>query len=103
MKRRMKWIILAVLVALIAAAVLRSLSARQAQKAALEAQQAAQKIQVPVELAATDLVQANVTLRPSMKWKAAMCLCRSFSANDSSRPLSSRSISFQRWKSQVSM
>lgn len=59
MKRGVKWSLMVIVAALLAAGVLRSLSARQAQKEALEAQQATKKIQVPMELAATDLVQAT--------------------------------------------
>ena len=56
MKRWLKWIVVGVIVALLAAGVLRALSARKAQKAALEAQQVAQKAQATVELTPADLL-----------------------------------------------
>jgi RND family efflux transporter MFP subunit len=56
MKRWMKWIVIGLILALIAAGALRALSGRKAQKAALEAQQTAQKTQAAIELAPTDLV-----------------------------------------------
>jgi RND family efflux transporter MFP subunit len=56
MKRWMKWIVIGLVLALIAAGALRALSGRKAQKAALEAQQTAQKTQAAIELAPTDLV-----------------------------------------------
>lgn len=56
MKRWLKWIVAALIVALLGAGVLRALSARKAQKDALEAQQAAQKIQTVVELSPADWV-----------------------------------------------
>jgi RND family efflux transporter MFP subunit len=56
MKRWLKWILIAVVIALLAAGILRALSARKVAKEALEAQQVAQKAQASVELSATDLV-----------------------------------------------
>lgn len=56
MKRWLKWIVIGVVVVLLAAGVLRALSARKAQKAALEAQQTAQKTQATVELTPADLL-----------------------------------------------
>lgn len=59
MKISVKWVVAAVVVALLAAGVLRALSARSAAKQALEAQQQMQKQQTPVEIAATDVLQAQ--------------------------------------------
>ncbi|APW42046.1 efflux RND transporter periplasmic adaptor subunit [Rhodoferax saidenbachensis] len=56
MKRWMKWIVIGLVLAVLAAVALRILSDRKAQKAALEAQQATQKTQTAIELAPTDLV-----------------------------------------------
>lgn len=61
MKRWLKWIVIALIVALLAGGVLRALSARKAQKVALDAQQLTQKAQTTIELAPTDLVQAKTT------------------------------------------
>ncbi len=58
MKPWLKWIVLALIVALLAAGTLRLLSARKEKQTALDAQQAAQKTEAVVTLAATDLVQA---------------------------------------------
>lgn len=58
MKRWMKWGLAALVVALLAAGVLRALSTRKAQQAALEAQ-SAQGAQTVVELAASDVVLAK--------------------------------------------
>lgn len=52
-----KWVVLALVVLLVAGGVLRALSARKAQQAALAS--AAQKAQAMVELAATDVVRAE--------------------------------------------
>ena len=57
MKSWLKWLIAVLILAVLAAGAWRLLSGRQAQKIALEAQQAAQKTQAVVELAAADLVQ----------------------------------------------
>lgn len=54
MKRWLKWIILALVLALVAGGALRALSARKAQKEALESQQNANASQAVVELLATD-------------------------------------------------
>ncbi|MCM2341605.1 efflux RND transporter periplasmic adaptor subunit [Rhodoferax sp.] len=59
MKPWMKWALAGLVVALLVAGALRTLSARQARQTALEAQQAAQKSQVSVALAANDLVQVK--------------------------------------------
>ena len=58
MKRWMKWGLAALVVALLATGVLRALSTRKAQQAALEAQ-SAQGAQTVVELAASDVVLAR--------------------------------------------
>lgn len=58
MKRWMKWGLAALVVALLAAGVLRALSTRKAQQAALEAQ-SVQGAQTVVELAASDVVLAK--------------------------------------------
>ena len=57
MKSWLKWLIVALVLVALAAGAWRLLSGRQAQKLALEAQQAAQKTQAVVELAAADLVR----------------------------------------------
>ena len=57
MKSWLKWLIAVLILAVLAAGAWRLLSGRQAQKLALEAQQAAQKTQAVVELAAADLVR----------------------------------------------
>jgi RND family efflux transporter MFP subunit len=57
MKSWLKWLVFALVLAALAAGTWRLVSGRQAQKVALEAQQAAQKIQAVVELASADLVQ----------------------------------------------
>lgn len=59
MKPWMKWALAGLVAALLVAGALRTLSARQARQTALEAQQAAQKSQVSVALAANDLVQVK--------------------------------------------
>jgi len=59
MKPWMKWTLAGLIVALLLAGALRTLTARQARQAALEAQQAAQSTQVGIQLAASDLVQAK--------------------------------------------
>lgn len=59
MKPWMKWALAGLVVALLAAGALRTLSARQARQVALEAQQAAQKTQVSIALASSDLVQVK--------------------------------------------
>jgi RND family efflux transporter MFP subunit len=59
MKSWVKWTAGVLVVLLLSAGVLRALSARKAQKEALDAQQIAQKTQTAVELAPTDLVQAR--------------------------------------------
>jgi len=59
MKPWMKWSAVALVVALLAAGTLRTLSARKARQAALDAQQTAQQTQVRVVLSASDLVQAK--------------------------------------------
>lgn len=59
MKRWLNWIVIGLIVALLAAGVLRALSARKTQKEALQAQQSAQKTEAVVALAPTDLVQVK--------------------------------------------
>lgn len=59
MKPWMKWATAGVVLALLAAGTARTLSARKDRQNALEAQQAAQKVQVSIDLAATDLVQVK--------------------------------------------
>ncbi len=59
MKPWMKWTLVGLIVALVVAGALRTLSTRQARQAALDAQQAAQKSQVSIVLAASDLVQVK--------------------------------------------
>ncbi|MDD2924286.1 efflux RND transporter periplasmic adaptor subunit [Rhodoferax sp.] len=60
MKPWIKWSIAGVVVALLAAGTLRTLSARQAKRATLETQQIAQKTQVAIQLMPTDLVQVKM-------------------------------------------
>lgn len=59
MKPWMKWTLAGLVLALLVAGTLRTLSARKARQAALEAQQVAQKTQVSINLAASDLVQVR--------------------------------------------
>lgn len=59
MKSRMKWVVIGLVGVLLAAGAVRTLSSRQAQKAALEAQQLAQKTQAPMVLHPNDLVEAS--------------------------------------------
>lgn len=59
MKRWLKWIAVFLVVALLGLGVVRALSARKDAKAALDAQQEAQKAQASVTLSATDVVQAK--------------------------------------------
>ncbi len=59
MKRRIKWVVIGLVAALLAAGAVRTLSSRQAQKTALQAQQLAQKTQVPVVLNPSDLAPAT--------------------------------------------
>jgi len=59
MKRWLKWIVIILVVALLAAGILRALSTRKVAREALESQQAAQKAQASIELAASDVVQAK--------------------------------------------
>ena len=55
----MKWIVIGLVAALLAAGVLRALSARKAQKEALQAQQSAQKTETVMALTLSDLVQVK--------------------------------------------
>ncbi|MDD2882049.1 MAG: efflux RND transporter periplasmic adaptor subunit [Rhodoferax sp.] len=55
----MKWAAIGLVLTLLAAGTVRTLSARKARQSALEAQQAAQKIQVSIDLAVADLVQVK--------------------------------------------
>ena len=59
MKPWMKWMLAGLVIALLVAGALRTLSARQARQAAIETQQAAQKSEVSIALAASDLVQVK--------------------------------------------
>ena len=59
MKPWMKWTLAGLVVALLVAGTLRPMSARQTRQAALDAQQAAQKSQVRIALAASDLVRVK--------------------------------------------
>lgn len=59
MKLRAKWVVIGLVSVLLAAGAARTLSSRHAQKAALQAQQIAQKSQVPVILHPNDLVRAS--------------------------------------------
>jgi RND family efflux transporter MFP subunit len=59
MKPWIKWTAAGLLLALLAAGTLRTLSARQTKQAALEAQQITQKTQVSIDLLPTDLVQVQ--------------------------------------------
>lgn len=59
MKRWLKWIAVFLVIALLGFGVVRALSARKDAKAALDAQQEAQKAQASVTLSATDVVQAK--------------------------------------------
>jgi RND family efflux transporter MFP subunit len=59
MKRWLKWIVAVLVIALLGLGVGRTLSARKEAKAALDAQQEAQKAQASVTLATTDVVRAK--------------------------------------------
>lgn len=59
MKPWIKWTLAGLVVALLVAGTLRTLSARKARQTALDAQQAAQKSQVSITLVASDLVQVS--------------------------------------------
>ncbi len=59
MKTWMKWAVLATLIALLAAAGIRVVASRKAQKTDLETQQASTRAQAVVELSASDVVQAK--------------------------------------------
>ena len=59
MKARIKWVVIGLVTVLLVAGAARTIYSRQTQKAALEAQQLAQKIQTPVVLHPNDLVQAS--------------------------------------------
>jgi RND family efflux transporter MFP subunit len=59
MKLRAKWIVLALIALLLLAGVMRTLAARAAAKAALEAQLATQKLQASAELNAGDVLRAQ--------------------------------------------
>ncbi len=60
MKPWLKWTVTALVLALLGAGALRTLSARSAKQAALEAQQQAQKTQVSIDLTAADVINLNV-------------------------------------------
>ena len=59
MKRWLKWIVIGLVLVLLVGGVLRALSARKAQKEALDAQQVTLKAQVSIALNPSDLVQAK--------------------------------------------
>ena len=59
MKSWLKWLILVLVLALLAAGALRLISARQAQKAELEAQQSAAQVPAVLELAAADVLRVQ--------------------------------------------
>ena len=59
MKSWLKWLILVLVLALLAAGALRLISARQAQKAELAAQQSAAQVPAVLELAATDVLRVQ--------------------------------------------
>ncbi len=65
MKPSLKWAAAGLVVALLIGGALRTLSARQTKQAALQAQQDAQKTQVAIKLAATDLVQVKLRRLPA--------------------------------------
>ena len=65
MKPSLKWAAVGLVVALLIGGALRTLSARQTKQAALQAQQDAQKTQVAIKLAATDLVQVKLRRLPA--------------------------------------
>lgn len=56
MKRWLKWIVIALILILLVGGAMRVLASRKAKQAALDNQQAAQKVQTVVELAPTDVV-----------------------------------------------
>ena len=60
MKPWMKWTLTGLVAALLVAGTVRTLMARKANQAALQAQQAAQKTQVSIALAPSDLVRVNI-------------------------------------------
>lgn len=60
MKPWIKWTLAGLVVALLAAGTVRTLTARKARQTALEAQQVAQKTQVSINLADSDLVQVRL-------------------------------------------
>lgn len=64
MKPRVKWTLLLLLVALLFAGGLRTLSARKAQQAALQAQQAALRTQVAIDLQPSDLIVVQARTLP---------------------------------------
>lgn len=67
MKRWLKWIVAALVLALIVMGALRTLSARKAKKMELEAQQVAAKVQAVVELTPSDLTQVkNITMQQGL-------------------------------------
>jgi RND family efflux transporter MFP subunit len=64
MKSWLKWTAAGLVLALLAAGAMRTLSARQTKQAALQAQQEAQKTQVAINLAAADLLQVQLRQLP---------------------------------------
>ena len=66
MKRWLKWVLLGLVLALVVAGALRALSARNAQKEALTAQQEGQKTQAVVELQASDQFRVRMVDLPQV-------------------------------------
>ncbi len=64
MKPWMKWLVLGLLLALLAAGILRALSARSAQQAALAAQQEAMKTPPPLEIKAHEMLRVQMQELP---------------------------------------
>ena len=65
MKPRLKWTVTGLIIALLAAGALRTLSARKTKQAALESQQQAQKTQVAIDLGPADLVEVKILELPA--------------------------------------
>ena len=73
MKLPLKWMVLGAIALLLAAGVVRTLSAREAAKKALDAQLATQQLQASVELSASDVVQVHTTeLRQTLALSGAL-------------------------------
>ena len=73
MKLPLKWMVLGAIALLLAAGVVRTLSAREAAKKALDAQLATQQLQASMELSASDVVQVHTTeLRQTLALSGAL-------------------------------